>query len=103
MCLLLGFPSPEHMGRVLTFRQENQWYTFLKDDPQGQDRADILHAITVATMRSCAGQKSVTLSDYIPKFESPDPVHAEAMMKVRVDAFFDRFVAKHGYISPPTN
>lgn len=85
------------MGRVLTFRQENQWYTFLKDDPQGQDRADILHAITVATMRSCAGQKSVTPSDYIPKFEQPSDDEMQVMQNVRLSAILARHVVTHGY------
>lgn len=96
LCLLLGFPSPDHLRNELTLRQESGWYRYLSQNPSGQDRADLLHALLIAHIRSSSGQKDVQVSDYIPKFDpveqSNDP--ADAMLKLEM--FCNRFKALHG-------
>lgn len=68
LCLLLQFPSPEHLHATLTYGQVQRWFQFMQQVTIGERRDDLRFAQLIAHLRSAAGQKHQNPSDYLLDF-----------------------------------
>lgn len=92
LCLLLQFPSPEHLHATLTYGQVQRWYQFMQQVTIGERRDDLRFAQLIAHLRASNGEKHSRPSDYLLEFYPAPEIERPILDNLR--AHFRLFAAQ---------
>lgn len=72
LALALGCTVRELLQRIDS-EELTLWHAYYNLEPWGEERADIRAAIVASTTANCFSTKRHKLTDFLPKWEKPEP------------------------------